>query len=108
MYVSAYLLKLQIDDVILDGHGQAYHGIPLRKMGGQFYWALGTLKFSSTPGGLSQMRGLKFFTLFFWGGGGQLAFLCCGDEGSPSLSEILLIPTPPGKKSLSVDSQSLI
>ena len=36
--------------------------------GGQFYWALSDLKFSPTSGGLSQIGGLKFFTL--WGGGG--------------------------------------
>ena len=28
MHAITYLLKLQIDFVILDGHGQAYPGIP--------------------------------------------------------------------------------
>ena len=34
---------------------------------GWFYWALGDLKFSPAPGELSQMVGLKFFTLFLGG-----------------------------------------
>ena len=28
MHATSYLLKLQIDHVVLDGHGQAYQGMP--------------------------------------------------------------------------------
>ena len=44
-----------------------YHGIllpPLQEDGGQIYQALGDLNFLPTPGGLSQMGFLKFFTFF--------------------------------------------
>ena len=43
-------------------------------MGGQFYWALGDLKFSPAPGGLSQMGGLQSFTLWGGEGGGNKVF----------------------------------
>ena len=65
--------------------------------GGQFYWALGDLKFSPTSGGLSQVVFLKFFSLFL---GGQQGFLYWGNEGvSSPLAKNLLIP-PPGKVTL--------
>ena len=54
--------------------------------GGQFYWALGDLKFSLTTGmgegggGLSQMRGLKFSTLLRWD---DRVFSTWGMEGVP-------------------------
>ena len=51
---------------------------------GQLYWALGTLNFHLSLGALSQMGGLKSFTL--WGGRG---FLYWGDGGR--------VPPPPGK-----------
>ena len=41
----------------------------------------GDLKFSPTPGGLSQMRGLKFSTLS--GGGDNRVFPTGGMEGVP-------------------------
>ena len=70
---------------------QFNHGIllpPQEDGKGQFYQALGDLKFSPAPGGLSLMEGLKSFTLFLggWGGGGggQQGFLYWGDGGSPS------------------------
>ena len=46
-----------------------YHGILLSSQedGGQFYRALGNLKFSPAPGGCLA-KGLKPFTFFFWGG----------------------------------------
>ena len=40
---------------------------PPQEVGGQFYQALGDLKFSPTYGGLTQMGSLKIFT--FWGVG---------------------------------------
>ena len=48
--------------------------------GKQFHQALDSLKFSPTPWGLIQMRGLKFS--HFWGG--QQGFLYWGNGRSPS------------------------
>ena len=78
-----------------------YMNIPIhailapRKMGGQFYWILGDLKFSPTPWGLSQMGGLKFFTLLRED---NKSFLNWGMEGeSPPTGQNLLIFPPTGK-----------
>ena len=62
--------------------------------GGQFYWALGDLKFSSNLGGLSQMGRLKSYTLL----GGQQGFPYWGIGGVPHpLTKNLLISLPPEK-----------
>ena len=51
---------------------------PSRKIGGQFYGALGDPKFPPIPGGgLGQMGGLNLFTLL----GGQQGFLYWGGWG---------------------------
>ena len=66
---------------------------PANKIGGQIYQALGDLKFSATLGGLSQMGGLEFFTLFFrgWGCGcGNRVFSSAGGDGRS--------PSPTGQK----------
>ena len=64
---------------------------PQEDDGGQFYQGLRDLKCSSTPGGLSQMGGLKF--LHF--SGGQQGFLYWGDRRSPypNGQELLILPT---------------
>ena len=49
--------------------------LPQEDREGHFYWALGYLKFSSTPWRLSQMGGLKFCTLF-------CVRVCMGGEGT--------------------------
>ena len=67
------------------------------KMGrGQFYQALGDLKFSPPPGGLSQMGGLKFFTQL----GGEIKVFSTGEDGRrlpPPLTKNLLILPLTGK-----------
>lgn len=66
--------KLQNIFSFLSNSFRFHEILPLLKKigGGQFYPALGDLKFSLTSGGeVSQMEGLKFSILFFWGGRGQ-------------------------------------
>ena len=76
------------------------------RWGGQLYRALGDLKFSSNlGGGLSQMRGLKFFTLLREG---QQAILFWGNGGCPSHTGQKFAHHSPMRKSLPVDSQFLI
>ena len=81
---------------------QFNHGIllpPQEDGKGQFYQALGDLKFSPAPGGLSLMEGLKSFTLFLGGGGvggvgGNKVFFTGGMGGvPPPLAKNLLIIT---------------
>ena len=57
---------------------------PLRKMGGQLYWALGYVSFSGTPGGFLAKWGFKMFYTFLWGTAG---FPLLEDGRSPSLTD---------------------
>ena len=63
---------------------------PPRKMGGQFYWALGDLKFSPAPGG--------FKILSTFGGGTTRLSLLGGMGGVPFLLVKNLLIPPPSEK----------
>ena len=75
----------------------AWNPPPPRKMGGTISWALGDLKFLPTPGGLSQMGGLKFVKLL---GGDNRVFSSGGWGKSPIIQKFThLSPTRKGPTS---------
>ena len=76
-------------------HGNPPPPPPQEDEGYNFIGPWGTLNFYLPLGVLTQMGGLKSFTLFFGRGGNKVFW---GDGGAPPpLAKNLLISLPPGK-----------